>query len=151
MPTLRADEPHDAADALNSLLRGEIAAVETYVQALKRVDHGPEAAVLGAIRDDHVAAANLLRRYVAERDANNATSSGAWGAFAKAVEGGAALLGNALAIKALRQGEELGVRTYEAAVDRPDLDPIARAAVKKSLLPRQRTHVPALDTILGGD
>src|SRR5687768_8280690 len=97
-----APDPEDTADALDSLLRGEISAAETYGQAISKVEGRPEADTLRSIRDDHVAAANALRRHVVARGEEASTSSGAWGSFAKAVEGTAKLFGNASAFKALR-------------------------------------------------
>ena len=40
-----------AADVLNSLLRGELAAIETYRQAIEK--DGPDAASLASLRDEH--------------------------------------------------------------------------------------------------
>ena len=51
----------------------------------------------------------VLRRLVNVFGEDNDTSSGAWGTFAKAVEGSAKLLGNKAAIRALKTGEEHGV------------------------------------------
>ena len=66
----------ETAEALNSLLRGEIAATETYVQAIRMLDDEPQADRLRALRDDHVAAANVLRRLVNLFGEDNDTSSG---------------------------------------------------------------------------
>jgi rubrerythrin len=136
----------EAADALNSLLRGEISAAETYTQALKKVEGHPAAATLETIRKDHVEAANVLRRHVAARGEENAKSSGAWGAFAKSVEGTAKLLGNRTAIQALKEGEEHGVKSYESVLEKKDLDPAAKSAIQP-LLARQRAHLPHIETL----
>ena len=42
--------------------------------------------------------------------------SGAWGAFAKLVQGGADLLGDASAVSALEEGEDHGIKTYADAM-----------------------------------
>jgi hypothetical protein len=141
----------ETAEALNSLLRGEISAAETYVQAIRMLDGEPQADRLRNLRDDHVAACNVLRRLVNVYGEDNDTGSGAWGAFAKAVEGTAKLLGNKAAIAALKTGEEHGVKDYERAIERDDLDPEANRLLREVLLPRQRAHVPLIEQILGED
>src|SRR6187401_1583559 len=98
------NQREEAADALNSLLRGEISAVETYTQALKKVEGHPACSTLETLRKDHVEAANVLRRHVAAKGEESAKGSGAWGAFAKSVEGTAKLFGNKSAIQALKEG-----------------------------------------------
>lgn len=103
-------------DIMNRLLRGELAATETYQQALARLgdDHG--AAGLRQIHADHRTAANELRQHVHLLSGTPDQSSGAWGAFAKAVEGTAGLFSNKAALKALKEGEEHGIKEYEDAL-----------------------------------
>jgi hypothetical protein len=138
----------ETADVLNSLLRGEISAAETYTQAIGKSEGHPDARALRRLRQDHVDAANLLRREVEARGEENSTGSGAWGAFAKAVEGAAKVFGNKAALKALKEGEEHGVSEYVSAVERDDLDPGARDLIATRLLPRQREHVLEVDRLL---
>ncbi len=76
-------------DTLKSLHRGEIAATETYVQALEHLEHDMDVLTLEAIRNDHREFANELRKYVHEVGDEPDQSSGTWGHWAKAVEGGA--------------------------------------------------------------
>jgi hypothetical protein len=142
------DATHETAEALDSLLRGEISAVETYVQAIDGFEGEPEQGALRRLRDDHVDSANRLRRHVATRGEDNSTSSGAWGAFARAVEGTAKLLGRTSALQALREGEVHGLEAYERLLMRDDLDASARALVVSELLPRQRRHVEELERLL---
>jgi hypothetical protein len=145
---VKTTEGRETAEILNSLLRGEISAAETYGQAITKFERHPEAERLRRLREDHVNAANLLRRHVVVRGEENVTDSGAWGAFAKTVEGTAKLFGNAAAVKALKEGEEHGVKEYESALERKDLDPAARELIAKTILPRQRAHVPEVDSLL---
>src|SRR6476659_6907369 len=88
-----------SVDTLNALLRGELAATETYQQALAKVGDEPDAAVLRQIHVEHREAANTLRKHVHEHGGKPDQRSGAWGAFAKTVEGAAKLFGNTAALK----------------------------------------------------
>ena len=123
-------------ERLNALLRGEIAAVETYQQALKKIGNEPDAAELREIAEDHREAAGSLRRHVATAPGRPEAGAGAWSAFAKAVEGAAQLFGNAAALQALREGEERGVSDYENALKDESL--VAAPDEEQLLPPRYR-------------
>src|SRR5690349_18511149 len=72
------------ADVLD-LLQGELAAIETYNQALGKLDAEHDASAdLRRIRADHQEAAAELRAFLREFGHDADVSSGAWGAFAKA-------------------------------------------------------------------
>src|SRR5437868_9721372 len=103
-------------DRLNALLRGELAATETYQQALAKVTNEPGASELRRVHAEHRDAANTLRKHVHEHGGKPDQKSGVWGTFAKAWEGTAKLFGNTAALTALKQGEERGISDYEAAL-----------------------------------
>lgn len=132
----------DDIHQLNSFLRGEISAVETYTQALKKVDqreHAQAARVLTDNLASHEARVRDLRAEVARLGGEPADGSGAWGAFAKAIEGGAAIFGDSAAVSALEEGEDHGLKDYRG--DLEDLSPAARQFVAAKLLPEQtKTH-----------
>lgn len=137
--------PH--LDTLNGLLRGELAATETYQQALQQVDSEHGAAQLALIRDEHSEAVSLLRKHIREFGGDPETSSGSWGTFAKAVESTAQIFGNAAALATLKQGEEAGIASYERAAAE-DLLPLAcKTMITTVLLPRTRAHLAALDRL----
>jgi uncharacterized protein (TIGR02284 family) len=134
-------------DRLNSMLRGEIAATETYQQALDKVGAEPGADALRSIHVDHRETANEFRKHVHHHGGNPDQGSGAWGAFAKAVEGTAKVFGDTAAMKALKEGEEQGISSYEAALKDPDLPPECKTLVHSSLA-NCRTHVAMLDRLM---
>jgi len=135
-------------DCLNSLLRGEIAATETYQQALAKIEEGEEAAELRRIHAEHREAANTLRQHVHQHGGKPDQGSGAWGAFAKAVEGGATLFGNTTALKALKEGEERGASSYEDALQDNNLSMDCKNLIRTKLLPQTRSHIPVLDRLM---
>jgi rubrerythrin len=143
------DTPADTS-TLDSLLRGELSAIETYSQAIHKF---PDAAFrddLHSIRAEHQNNVGILRRLISGNDGDPPTSSGAWGTFAKAVEGTAAALSEGLALKALKEGEEHGISEYEEALEKEDgLDSQARAAIQGELLPSLREHVRTLEALIG--
>lgn len=135
-------------DTLNSLLRGEISATETYQQALAKVGNEPGAVDLRRLHAEHRDAANTLRKHVHIFDDKPDQGSGAWGAFTKTVEGVAKLFGNKTALKALKEGEEHGLHAYENALDDPDVSEFVKALISHKLLPQTREHIAALDRMM---
>jgi len=137
-----------AVEQLNSLLRGEISAVQTYEQAIRAIgdDFGPEAAELRRIAQEHGEHAQDLRARVRTLGGDPDDSAGAWGTLVQAVEGAARMLGDASALKALREGEEHGLRDYRDALS--ELDVESRRLVQDALLPAQLRHIQALEEMI---
>lgn len=125
---------------LNSFLRGEIAAVETYRMALDKLEYTsplrPEIEANLASHEDRVV---LLRDSIMQLGGEPASSSGPWGVFAKAVEGTARTMGDKMTVNALEEGEDHGLADYKRGL--AELDPETRSFVSGQLLPAQRlTH-----------
>ncbi len=125
-------------DKLNEFLRGEISAVETYRMALEKVE-GASRTTLEENKRSHEERVRLLREEVMRMGGEPSTTSGAWGTWAKVVEGGAKVFGEKAAIAALEEGEDHGVKEYK--VDDKELDAGVRALLATRLLPaQQQTH-----------
>jgi len=133
---------------LNSLLRGELAATETYQQALEKVTDEPGASDLRRVHVEHREAANTLRQHIHQHGGKPDQGSGMWGAFAKAWEASAKLFGNKAALKALKQGEERGISDYEAALKDAKMAPECKDLIRNTLLPQTREHVQVLDRVM---
>lgn len=137
------------AKTLNSLLRGEISAVETYEKGMEKVGDDPRAAQLRSIHQEHIEACNELRRHVREHtNEDPSQDSGAWGTWAKVVTSVASLFGDKSALKALKEGEEHGVKEYEEALEDENLTPECNTAISTKLLPQTRRHIETLDRIM---
>lgn len=145
MATVSADK---CVDQLNSLLRGEISAIETYKQAIEKVDdeHASDATALRAIAQEHGEDAQELRKSIEKLGGEAADSSGPWGTWAKTVQGVAKLFGDASALKALKEGEEHGLKDYEEAVD--DVDEASRTIIVARFIPNQKRHIATLDGMI---
>ena len=129
-----------SVDQLNSFLRGELSAVETYRMALDKLDDGSLArGELEACLASHLDRVQMLRDAIVLAGGEPADGSGPWGVFAKAVEGGARIFGDKAAISALEEGEDHGISDYKEDLDELDLD--SRRLVTDRLLPlQQQTH-----------
>jgi uncharacterized protein (TIGR02284 family) len=140
-----------ATHIVNDMLQGELAAMETYQQALAQAGSEPVAEDLKQIHAEHREAANRLRQYVRELGAEPSKGSQTWGAFAKAVEGVAKLFGNAAAIKALQAGENRGVANYEEALTNDNLPANFVEYLRTTLLSQTRSHIQVLDRLLASE
>jgi hypothetical protein len=126
---------------LNKFLRGELSAVETYRQALDRLGASAFASELLENKRSHEQRVEMLKNQIVRLGGKCAEDSGAWGGFAKLVEGGAKLFGEKAAVAALEEGEDHGLKLYRSNSDIEKLDLATRDFVERSLLPEQeRTH-----------
>jgi uncharacterized protein (TIGR02284 family) len=147
MATSTSTTPTTDVEALNSLLRGEMSAIETYRQALLKTDGEPGSQELHRFERDHRDAAKELWNHIEQHGGKPSEGSGAWGSWAKAVEGTAKLFGNAAALKALKEGEEHGLKDYQSALENKDLAPECITLIR-SLIEKQREHIPVLDRLI---
>src|SRR5947208_17077522 len=146
----RGADGDEACRQLNSFLRGEISAAETYRMAIDKAgDSDKNAANLGLLREiqeEHGRAAQAIRDRIRELGGEPSDSSGAWGAWAKFTQGTANLFGDASSLKALKEGEEHGLKDYEEGVD--DIDASSAELVQNQLIPAQQRHISPLDTLI---
>ena len=134
----------DVVGKLNSFLRGEISAVESYKQALGKITDPAIRAELQTCEQDHEQRIELLRERITELGGKPDKGSGVWGVWAKLIQGGGDLLGEKTALQALEQGEDHGLNDYR---DLDELDSETRTWVENNLLPKaERTH-DALSTL----
>jgi uncharacterized protein (TIGR02284 family) len=143
----------EAVRQLNSFLRGEISAEETYRMAIEKLDDQQKAdaaanvGLLREIQQEHHRAVETLRDRIQELGGEASDSSGAWGAWASTVQGTMNLFGDNSALKSLKEGEEHGLKDYQAGVD--DIDPTSAQLVQNQLIPAQQRHINLLDQLIG--
>ena len=145
------DSGGEAVRQLNSLLRGEISAAETYRMAIDKISSSSEAGgnvgLLKQMQEDHGRAAQALRERIVALGGEASDTSGAWGAWAQTVQGTMNLFGDASALKSLKEGEEHGLKDYQEAVD--DLDAQSASLIQSQLIPNQQKHISMLDGLIG--
>ena len=136
---------------LNGLLRGELSAIDTYRQVLdknhKEYREDARFEQLNQLLRDHEQAASQLRELVRRLGGTAANESGAWGAWSNTVMGAARLLGDKPALKALKEGEESGVKDYRSALQ-DNTPPAEIRDVCTSILTREEEHVRLLDRLI---
>jgi hypothetical protein len=146
MSTMIHDSQVSAADALNALLRAEIAAVETYTLALKKFDDEEAIAELQKIRDEHSRAVRQLRDQVIGSGGRPAEFAGACGTFDTS---DGKVIGPVTALTTLRYGEESEIGEYEAVLENDEVRADCQRMIRTDLLPACRRHVEELNRLLG--
>lgn len=136
------------ASQLDDLIRGEMAAVKAYDQVISKIKDEAEAKKLKMIKESHVTAIEKLKSYGSKDVQEDTKSAGAWGTFAKVYTGGASLLGDKTALKALKQGEEHGVREYKEALNDDSIKPELKEVIRTQFLPKQEEHIKTLNTFM---
>ena len=122
-------------ERLNELVRGELASVETYDLALHAIRDSELMGPLRQIRNSHERRVNLLCERIRSLGGEPAKSSGVWGAFARAIQRGADMLGNRVALAALEEGEDQAKKRYTRDLD--ELYMAEREFVERDLVPEQ--------------
>jgi len=137
-------------DALHTLLRHELSAVETYDRAMERCEDQHVLADLHKIREEHAHAVVLLRDRVSRVGGGPTDSAEPWGAFAALARNGSHAVGPDPVLSALRQGEEYANNEQEGVLANENVNPECKTLVRTELLPRCREHVAELNRLMGG-
>jgi Domain of unknown function (DUF2383) len=122
-------------EELNALLRDELMAIETYQQALEGRSAFSGKSELFRCQLSHEKRAEILREQIELLGGSPVQSSGFRGAVAKVIEGSAVAVGEGVAIRALEEWEDKGLKDYVARSEK--LDPPVRQVVTSRLLPQQ--------------
>ncbi len=139
-------DPSAVVARLNSLLRGELSAAETYGNVLDRAT-ADLAEPLRGMQAEHARSVGLIRGRIADLGGTPADSSGLWGVWASTVQGALSLFGGeAGGLRALREGEDHGLRDYESALN--EVDPVTAQLIQDRLMPSQQRHLSDLDELL---
>ncbi len=137
----------DCIKTCNSLLRGELSAIETYSKAIEKYPATPVISELTRIQTEHREAANKLAANVREMGGVPDTDSGAWGVFANSVQSAANLFGEDSAISSLQRGEEHGRDDYRDALESEDVMDSCKRLIRNELLPKVDNHIKVLERL----
>jgi hypothetical protein len=148
-PTNEHEHSISEIDTLNSLLRGQLAAVETYDQAINKFEDPQLLADLQAIREEHLEAEIILREKVLELGGEPVDAAGPWQTCAAAMAGESKSMGLATALAALQQGEEQSINELEDSLHQ-EMNNDSKNLIRSNFLPQGRKHVEDLNRLMGG-
>ncbi|MFZ2448989.1 MAG: DUF2383 domain-containing protein [Methylovulum miyakonense] len=141
-------------EQIEKLLKNELSATETYLQALDKFKEDVglgEAGHLIPIYEDHKDAVSSLQALAIRLGGTPAEDSGAWGIWAKIILGGANMLGKESVLRTLQEGEKNGAEDYKQALEDTELLADIRALIETQLLPVQQGHINALERLLAAE
>ncbi len=132
-------QPNQDVEQLNSFLRGELSAVETYAKCIEKVTDPAISGQLKLLQRSHQRRADVLALRVTELGGTPSNSSGVWGEIAKLVQTSAGAFGEKAAISVLEEGEDHGLADYER--DKVNLSLMQQRFIEVEILPEQaRSH-----------
>jgi rubrerythrin len=135
-------------ETLNSLLRAELSAAQTYRRLLARTKWKERKDEIELIARDHQEAADLLGSEITALGGDPDTQVSTWRNLEAIIEGCRDPLSDPMAIKALKEGEKQDLLSYERAMNQVALEPTFKVLIHETLLPRTRAHLPVLDKLL---
>lgn len=135
---------HACIDQCNSLLRGEISAVEAYAKVIDKFGLDGPAAPLQDIQSTHAQSVADLQRNVISMGGEPAKDAGAWGLLTGSIQTISDFFGQHSAVASLIQGEEHGKADYLRALDNPDVMPECGRMIHDTLLARIERNLAAL-------
>lgn len=138
----------EAADMVNSLLKGEMSAIATYEQALDKIQDEESREQLKEIHQNHKEAAKYLRDKVSAMGMKPAETSGVWGNWAKIYMGGAKLIGEEATLGALKDGEKHGISEYREALAMENMPKETSSHISDTLLANQQSHLESLNMLI---
>ncbi|MCB0331656.1 MAG: DUF2383 domain-containing protein [Bdellovibrionales bacterium] len=146
------DTEKQTIEACNTLLRGELSAVETFQQAIQKFDgekdgENESIKTLERLLADHQESADLLKEKVKALGAVPTESSGMWGVVAQTAAGTGKMFGKTAAVLVLKAGEKKGRADYEKVLHDKDVAPECKELIRRTLLPRQMSHIATLQRL----
>jgi uncharacterized protein (TIGR02284 family) len=138
-------------DKVEKLLKNEMAAAETYHQALEKFEEearSNEIASLQPIYEEHTEAVSELQERIQQLGATPPSGSGLWGSWSEALMGGAKLIGKEAMLNALLAGEKSGLDDYQDAAADPDVPPEVSDLIKSKYMNSQQENIRVLNQLL---
>ena len=121
--------------ALSTLLSGELSAIDAYNLAIEKVKDADLVPTLEQCRNSHALRIQSLRQRMEDHGMQPLRSAGWWGTFTLAIEGGATMISDKVAMSVLAAGEDFGHEQYTEHMK--DLDTESFTLVENELLPAQ--------------
>jgi len=134
---LERELPHQRErHALNVLLTGEHAAVDSYNLAIRKIKDQELIPVLENCRNSHATKVEELREHLHKLGDRDGETTGWIGALATALEGGATIFGDRAALSMLAAGEEYGLEQTKECM--ATVDDNSFELIEHELLPQQQ-------------
>ncbi len=132
-------------DLLTAFCKEELAAVQSYEQALSLPPLQKHSDVLGRCYASHARRAHLLQQRIQMLGGKAPEGAGVWSSLVSVLETAAATISENLAILLLEEAEDRGIRRYREGVD--DLDLANREFMLEWIVPAQNMTHAAMSAV----
>lgn len=132
---------------MNSILRGEISAVEAYQQAMEKFSSVPDISRLRMGFEEHRQMVAYWKSQLRNEGQVVSDDAGVWGKMVSAFMSAAKALGENATISALIEVEEHALKQYEALLAREVLYPAQQDYIRMICIPQQQRHIANLSSL----
>jgi hypothetical protein len=145
---METNQPGTEFEVVSRLLRAELSAVQTYDHVIKQVpkEEGGNNE-LRAIQQRHRGAIESLRTQFGASSADVGDAN-VWENLEAVATSGGNPLKDPMSIKALKEGEEIGLLTYENALSRGEATQGLGEIIREKLVPQARDNIRRLKKLL---
>ncbi len=133
---------------LNEILRGEMSAKESYDQIFEKIESDAEKKRLKEFKAEHMEAIDFWKHQARVEGILPDKNSGVWGKAVEAFIGTSKLFGNTTALKALKEGEEHGLKSYKKLLESDKLTAFQKDQINKRFVPMQKKHINSLNAMI---
>lgn len=133
---------------LERILRGEISAVEAYRQVLEKYSTYEHADSLRRIMTEHEKAVEFWKNQLRSQESFVEDTSGPWGTVVETFVGAAKLLGDGPTLRALKEGEEHGLKEYKELLENGSVNFESESFIRSICMDQQRLHIATLDSLI---
>lgn len=130
---------------LNSFLKNELTAVETYSQVIEKSKNPDLTNSLTNLQMSHRKRVDLLRQKIQALGGQPAEGTGIWGGVSKLMQRTSNLFGEKAAISTLEEGEDRGRDEYKRDVSK--LSPELQRFIQDEIMPEQQRSHDAMHVI----
>lgn len=142
------DDDAVAAQYLNTLLRGEIAAVNSYDLARKKFATDAAIKTIDKILFNHKSNVDFLKKKIFSKNETPSTNTGAWGLAVELIIKSTKFLGETPLIMALREGEDLGLKDYKYFLSSNVPENKSIHVIKNQIIPNTENNILLLNKLL---
>lgn len=138
-------------DKVEKLLKNELAAAETYHQALEKFEEEGqrnEVSYLEPIYEEHTQAVSELQEKIQQMGGSPTTDSGLWGSWSETVMSDAGMIGKDAMLNALLAGEKSGLDDYEEAMQDTDIPSDVSSLIQTKFVNCQQENIRVLNRLL---
>lgn len=134
-------------NTITEILKGETSAVEAYENLEDEFSSGVYGQRIKEMKSHHQDALNFWKKQAKREALNTEPGSGVWGTVVKTFVNVSKVIGEDTALKALKTGEEHGLKFYQGLLSDSDLSPLQKEQIRNKFIPEHQSHITTLSSL----